>query len=490
MKKFLLSTLILCALFSAHYAEASKIRAYLSYASFYSPEHGTYFETYMSFWGKSIAYVKNPDGTFQGKLEITMLFKQNDTIRNFKKYEFLTPALTDTLNLNVNYLDQQRFTLPDGNYNFEISILDANRDKTPLKIIQPITIYFDKGKVNLSGIELIESYKKSENQNILSKSGYDFIPYLNNFYPEKANKLTFYSEIYNADKVFGPEEKYLVKWNLESFENGKVLNDYVHIKKETAKPVNVILGEFDISRLPSGNYNLAIEVRDKENNLIISNRMFLQRSNPNIHFEMKDITSIIISNTFVASITSRDTIAEYIRSLAPISSEIEKAFVQEQLKTASLETMQQYFYNFWKNRNSLEPDKEWEKYNLEVIKVNNDFKTPIRKGYDTDRGRVYLQYGPPNTIVDRSYESEDVPYQIWHYYKLGNNQSNRKFVFYNPNLANNEYQLAHSDALGEVSNPNWQYLLKRQINVDDSESLKSNNKYIYGNSGTNYNDPY
>jgi GWxTD domain-containing protein len=503
MKKFFFILLTMLLSVGLSFTKASMVKAYLAYATFNSAEYGPYFETYLSVWGKSINYIKNQQGKYQGKLAITMLFKQDNIIKNYKKYEFLTPELDNLASLDINFIDQQRFVLPNGNYNFELILADANGDSIPLYVTQPIVIDFPLDTVSTSGIQLIESYSKATEPTIKTKSGYDLIPHVSNFYSAKTNTITFYSEIYNTDKILGADQKYLINWFIESFENGKVLNDYSYIKKETAKGVNVILGEFDISKLPSGNYNLGIEVHNRENAIIASNRLFFQRSNPNIQIDMKDVTNLNITNTFVLNITNRDSLTEYIRSLGPISSEIEKSFVNNQLASADLTTLQQYFYNFWKSRNSTDPTSEWKKYKAEIDKVNNSFSTPIKKGYDTDCGRVYLQYGPPNTIVDKSFEASPgllddangavnkgtVPYQIWHYYKV-KNQSNVKFVFYNPHFLGNELTLLHSNAIGEISNYNWQHELFRQIRTGDSEDVMSPSNRYFGRSGEEWNNPY
>jgi len=47
----------------------------------------------------------------------------------------------------------------------------------------------------------------------------------------------------------------------------------------------------------------------------------------------------------------------------------------------------------------------------------------------TDRGRVYLKYGPPNIISRKLYEPSSYPYEIWHYYVLGDNQRNKNSFF-------------------------------------------------------------
>ncbi|MEO0184646.1 MAG: GWxTD domain-containing protein [candidate division WOR-3 bacterium] len=47
------------------------------------------------------------------------------------------------------------------------------------------------------------------------------------------------------------------------------------------------------------------------------------------------------------------------------------------------------------------------------------------KGWRSDRGRIYVKYGPPDEIQSRPYELSSKPYEIWLYYRL-----NLKFIFY------------------------------------------------------------
>ena len=43
--------------------------------------------------------------------------------------------------------------------------------------------------------------------------------------------------------------------------------------------------------------------------------------------------------------------------------------------------MQQFFLSFWRNQDVAQPQAAWEKYKLEVIKVNSSFSTSIKRGY-------------------------------------------------------------------------------------------------------------
>ncbi|MCL2512198.1 MAG: GWxTD domain-containing protein, partial [Bacteroidales bacterium] len=127
------------------------------------------------------------------------------------------------------------------------------------------------------------------------------------------------------------------------------------------------------------------------------------------------------------------------------------------------------------------------------------------KGYQTDRGRVYLQYGPPTIVVDRSFDTgnsgftsnlEDdsyqdgglVPYQIWRYDILGA-QRVRTFVFANKHIAAQSYDLIHSDAQGENYNPQWQTELSRNRHNPRIEQRQDKNLFD-GQSGEFYRVPY
>jgi GWxTD domain-containing protein len=46
------------------------------------------------------------------------------------------------------------------------------------------------------------------------------------------------------------------------------------------------------------------------------------------------------------------------------------------------------------------------KYLEQVKKVNASYGNNLNMGYDTERGRVYLQYGPPNAIADSYFRAE------------------------------------------------------------------------------------
>lgn len=456
MKKIAILFLILSLATSAM-AQEKSIRAYLSYAAFAVPDDLAFIETYLAIEGSSVVFKEIEKGSFQATIDVTIIFTSNDTIRDFAKYELNSPVVNDLNRTNFGIIDQQRFSLPNGNYTMEVLLADQNNPEVPaFSTTEMITLDFKQDEVQLSAIQLIEGFEKSQKNSIITKNDFDLLPLVYAFYPESAQKLSFYTEIYNTSIALGSEGKFMVNYFIESFENLRRMQDFFFRRRFDAQKVNVVLASLDITQLPSGNYNLVVEVRDAANKLITENRVFFQRSNPSVRFNLGDIASVSIGNTFVSNYTHADTLRDYLLSLAAISTEVERDYAFGLAKTADILTMQRYFFNFWQNRNIDNPEGEWLAYQQEVKKVNHTFSTLIKKGYATDRGRVYLKYGPPDQMVKNYSEPSAYPYEIWHYYTLGR-QRNKRFVFVTKDIVTNDFVQVHSDAIGELSNYRWQY---------------------------------
>jgi hypothetical protein len=70
-----------------------------------------------------------------------------------------------------------------------------------------------------------------------------------------------------------------------------------------------------------------------------------------------------------------------------------------------------------------------------------------------------------------------------------NKQSNKKFVFYNPDLVSNKYRLIHSNAKGEIYNTSWDLLLhKRDTQTNDLDADKAPD-HFGGNAKDSFRNP-
>ena len=430
------------------------LNAYFSYATFDRPGESPYIETYLNVSGSSVVPAKNAEGKYQGKIEIQWIYSKGDSIVHFDKYNLLSPASEGESQNIGDFIDQQRVPLPSGDYSVRLKILDKNSDNPAFDAIQTISLSYPTDRISISDIELLESYEVTNVKGKFSKSGYDVFPMVTAFYPKEINSIKFYSEIYRAKKILN--EEYILRYSIANSGNKRILNEFASMKKQVPEDVTVLLAEIPIQKLYSGNYFLTVEVIDKRNVLLASKQVFFQRSNTS-HTTMtdEDLAMMDLENTFVADINDSETIVEYISCLYPISSRFDAQIAENIISQNDPENMRRYFYSFWVKRNPDNPEQAWLEYKEKVKTVEEAFGARNKKGYETDRGRVYLQYGPPNSIITEEMDPTTRPYSIWHYYQL-DHQSNRKFVFYSLGNSTNDYQLIHSDALGELQDAAWE----------------------------------
>jgi len=188
-------------------------------------------------------------------------------------------------------------------------------------------------------------------------------------------------------------------------------------------------------------------------------------------------------------IRSADTLKIFVECLWPISDMKERDRQINQALKKDTTFMRNYLAEYWNKRagDSVSPMKIWMEYLKNVNEAEVMFKCGKQKGYYSDRGRVYLQYGKPNQRTVMTNEANTFPYEIWQYYRINDKSNgqfftNRKFVFVNKNIADECHRLEHSDMRGEVNNERWRYeVMKRQMdgiqNDQNNPNGSSNNQF-------------
>lgn len=459
MKKFVMLMVLSLVLTFTLTAQKKSIQSFLSYTTYCVPGDKPFIENALAFDCSSVVYNQFEPGKFKATVEIQTIFKQGEKICNYSKIALDSPIVTDTTKIDGGFIDEQRFSLDNGEYTMEITIKDLNNPKQiPFKAEQTVVVEYPANQPAVSDILLVESYKKANANTALTKSGYDLIPRVYSFYGAGVNAITFYSELYNSDKFYTDGGQYMLNYYVQSYETSKKMKDFNFIKRLDVAPVNILLNTINIKDLPTGNYYLVVEMRDRSNNLLASNSVFFQRFNPGCEVNMEDVASTHVDNTFAAEINNIDTLREYIRCLNPRCSEAERDYSDNLVKTNDLQTMQQFLYSFWSTRAPLNPKDAWLEYYSQVKRVNASYSTKTKKGYMTDRGYVYLKYGTPDKICEEPFEPGAYPYEIWHYYEVAG-QRNKHCVFMSRDLVTNDYDLIHSDIIGEVNNPRWQMMI-------------------------------
>lgn len=452
----------------------AQVEAYFNSGTFNTPQNQPFLETYLTIVGNSLA-AKQINGQFQNSVNIIATLYKDSTIVKANKYNLMGPMFFDNKNA-PSFIDNQRYFLPNGVYTLQLSLIDNYSPQTkPLVIKETIDLAFKPAELEGSSIELLESFKRSTSPNVVSKSGFDLIPYTVNYFPETTKELSFYFESYNADTLLGNTKPFLYYYYIETSNTLTKLSSYGSFKKQLASKVNPLLGKIDISTLITGNYNLVIEIRDANNTMHLQKKQFFQRLNKVITVIDPSTLSANREKQSIANYFGQcnniDTLKMFVECLWPIANGIDKERIINQSVKRDPALMKQFVINFWERRaaDTVSPLKLWANYYKNVQQVMALFKCGKQKGYYTERGRVYLQYGPPNQRSQQPNEQNAYPYEIWQYYRTTNAAngqffSNRKFVFVSKNLGDDCYNLIHSDMPGELNNPRWQSDVSRNTN--------------------------
>src|SRR5690606_21097811 len=150
-----------------------------------------------------------------------------------------------------------------------------------------------------------------------------------------------------------------------------------------------------------------------------------------------------------AQYTDRDQLYKLIEAHMQIAEGLDRITINNQLREADLQMLQSFLYTFWYRKDKVNPEAAWRAYEKQLKEVDVAFGNGKKPGWKTDRGRVYLQYGPPNTRAIRHNETNYFPFEIWHYYETNNGLHDRRFLFYSTDLSM-DMELLHSDVPNEV----------------------------------------
>lgn len=461
MKKY---TLLIVMLLAALSPFAQGLKTFISHKAYCSSNMQPYIEFTFIVGGNTVQYALNDQNKYEADVEIQVDMMQNDTLVKQLHYILSSDQFDDTTRAGKpDFADIQNVPMPQGEYFLYFYMKDLHGgDTNELKYIDKISLVFPEDQISTSKISLYKSFSPAKSQGLFVKYGYYLPPLYSGFVPESQYTLPFALEVYNSRDILG-DATLKVKCYIEDVESHLTVNpNSVITMEKPTKDVVLFFNEYNVFNLPSGNYFAVVKLFDQKDSLLMVDKVFFQKSNPSVKLNLDDYSQVELPGTFVEYDTNRKELIDNVKCLYPISSFVEREFYENRLKDVPTDQLQRFFYHFWLRRNPSNPEEAWNNYKKRVDQVQSMFGSKQVKGYLTDRGRVYLQYGPPNEVKEVPSDPVTLPYEIWDYYYL-NNQSNVKFVFYDPVLTGNDYELLHSNMYGEVNNPNWRMHLVRKI---------------------------
>jgi len=424
---------------------------------FCRPGGDPYLELSLSVNSRSVHFQKQAGGKLQAAVRVEWSFYKGDSLVKLDRYRLSSQPVDSGNFRDFSFLDLQRYNLSPGTYRIALVVSDWNDTTNHASAELEAVLSPWPAEPQFSDLILAERIGRAAVPGPLVRSGLEVVPRVSDFLGLPNDTLFYYLELYASDRA--GDSVLLLKATLEGAQ-GQPAPGCSRFFRLTPKGIHVLTDAFPMREVPSGNYRLRIELRDTENQLITEKMVGIQRLNSRIAPDYSRLEEPQTALSFVQAIRPEDLVLQ-VGSVRPLCGHTEQAYVDQLLQgTPEVQTrpMRTFLHHFWLQRAPADPAGAWARYAMQVDEVNQMFSTKISKGFETERGRVYLQYGKPDSRTQVPNEPSAYPYEIWWYYRY-KGQRNVRFVFYNPDMITNDYELLHSEALGEPNNPQWRLML-------------------------------
>ena len=257
---------------------------YANYGVFRNTDSSSYVEYYLKIPIVGLKLKQQPNGTYKASVLVNSYFLKADSIVQGFSYFLETPQLKDTVNLSYAMLDLKRCILKRGYYRLNITVSDEFDSTKTTTVSILIDTRISPMLLNFSDVVFADTIKKSVGINKFSRNNSDIIPNVINLYSEKQKFIYFYNEFYNADKYIKADNIF-VKYYISH--DSVVLNELQKVLTMNPLPVNYLDGSLDISTLKEGEYQLVIELYNRKNQKLASDKVSFVKLGLNKSFDKK-----------------------------------------------------------------------------------------------------------------------------------------------------------------------------------------------------------
>jgi len=280
-----------------------------------------------------------------------------------------TASKTKNISLNL-FVPPQKYTIHLGMNDFETQDPNYRKEKIDLK-------NFYKSPITISYINVIEQINDTTKVN------------LQKYVPENA-KLDTANQFFLSFQVLTPQSEGKIKYKIQDEDNNIIEEKEFFYQFE--EDLNKILLPINKKGLEYKEYKLKLTIQAKDSKAS-------RKTSFRLHW--KDLTNYI------------DDLEEAIKQLIYIASNQRINKIMQ----GDMEEKKRKFLNFWDKKDPTPTTNKNElmiEYYRRVKFANKNFSSP-RGGWRSDRGKVYIIFGPPDRIEEHTMNLNTRPYIIWYY---------------------------------------------------------------------------
>ena len=295
-------------------------------------------------------------------------------------------------------------------------------------------------RVAMSDIEFAASIKTGSKESPFYKNTLNVVPNVGGMYNE-SQMCYFYLEVYNL--LLGEDKSDLTMKTAVYDAVGKEILSRERQKKRSGESA-VLIDQLAANRFKSGTYSLVVALLDTTKHALAQSARKFYVFNPALGV---DSTLLSLGSSLPMAVYSSMEEQELDRDFKWSRYEMVDAEQVQYKQLNGADVKRKFLSDVWRHR----PPGAREVYMARVTHANENFGMLGREGYRTDRGRVYIVYGPPDDIERHPNESDTKPYEIW---TVNNIQGGVEFDFLQ-SIQGADYELVNSTHRNELHDANW-----------------------------------
>ena len=306
----------------------------------------------------------------------------------------------------------QAFELVPGRYRVEVSLEDG-ASRRSFTHDREVDVRDLTGAVALSDVLVLDRYDGATG---------DIRPAAAGTIGSDQERFTLFYELY-ADRAREVEVTYQIRQVLPSEDQRKpMFKELIGLRKAPGPDADVVFGETETLTLaagrtpaartlatkdfPAGQYAVGVTLREPgaETPLAQATRPLFVRWT-GLDAQIRDVDAAIAQLRYIAK--DRDLSA--MRAGDTPTERIER------------------FQRFWDKRDptpGTRRNERMEEYYFRVSSANERYGRFDFRGWDTDRGEVFIRFGEPDFVETHSFNYSADPYEVWFYNRIG-----RRFIF-------------------------------------------------------------
>jgi len=353
-------------------------------------------DVYVNFANDILQFTKERQGYFSAEYDLFVSIfdhKGNHITEKLTSNRIQVETFEATNARELTNKHQLQFGLIPGQYKMVLDLTDHDTQKSLHREKQIDIRGFEPGKISVSEILFADKIISDSLKNIQQ-----ITPNLNrNFVDPKADFWAYF-EIYPASNSTSLKFTYTIT----DAAGQAIIRNEREIK--TGKKIMPYLLDLSDDIKAPGRYMLIIQLEENSEKVMSEAKFSANWSN--FEFSKLNIKTAI------------EILKEYIP---------EKDY--KNILPTSDSTKEAYFNNFWQERDPTPDTREnelQEEFYRRVDFTNSFFTINAldKEGWQTDRGNIYIKYGPPTDVERHQDQLNLPPYEIWYYNKL-----DRRFYF-------------------------------------------------------------